>query len=88
LVTLAPADGLTGVVEPVVVMEYDYWIYAHKDTADAAVTGILESLRNGGEVLTSVSADFRAFDPAEMYQDIGIPFHPAAAAFYTANGYK
>ncbi|HCQ66413.1 MAG TPA: hypothetical protein DIU07_15240 [Rhodobacteraceae bacterium] len=88
LVTLDPEDGLTGVLQPVVVMEYDYWIYAHKDTADTAVTGILESLIAGGEVLTSVSADFRAFDPAAMYQDIGIPFHPAAAAFFTANGYQ
>ena len=86
LVTLAPAEGLTGVTEPVVVMEYDYWIYAHKDTDDAAVTGLLESLRDGGEILTSVSADFRAFDPTAMHEDIGVPFHPAATAFFAANG--
>lgn len=85
LVTLTPQEGLTGVVEPVVVMEYDYWIYAHKDTDAAAVTHLLESLRDGREILTGVSADFRAFDPAAMHADIGVPFHAAAAAFFAAN---
>jgi len=85
LVTLAPEEGLTGVLAPVVVMEYDYWIYAHKDTDAAAVTGLLESLRDGREILTGVSADFRDFDPAAMDDDIGIPFHPAAEAFFAAN---
>ena len=88
LVVLEPQEGLTGIVEPVVVMEYDYWVYAHKDTPDAAVTGVMKSLLNGGETLTSVSADFRAFDAAAMYQDIGIPFHPAAMEFFSQNGLR
>ena len=86
LVTVAPAEGLTGVEAPVVVMEYDYWLYAHAGTDDDAVTGLLTSLRDGGAVLTGVSADFRAFDPGRMQGDIGIPFHPAATAFFEANG--
>ena len=86
LVTVAPAEGLTGVTAPVVVMEYDYWLYAHAGTADAAVTDLLTSLRDGGAVLTGASADFRAFDPGAMQADIGVPFHPAATAFFAANG--
>lgn len=88
LVVLDPQEGLTGIVEPVVVMEYDYWIFAHKDTSDASVTGILKSLLNGRETLTSVSADFREFDATAMYQDIGIPFHPAAIEFFSENGLR
>ncbi len=88
LVVLEPEDGLAGIVEPVVVMEYDYWIYAHSDTEAAAVTGILESLLNGGEVLTGVSADFRAFDPSAMHADIGVPFHPAAIEFFSEHGLR
>ena len=86
LVTVAPAEGLTGVTEPVVVMEYDYWLYAHAGTADAAVTGLLTALRDGGAVLTGVSEDFRAFDPGRMKADIGVPFHHAAAEFFAAAG--
>lgn len=88
LVALDPSDGLTGVVEPVVVMEYDYWVFAHRKTSGDAVKGLLDSLLNGGEVLTSVSADFRKFDPAAMDQDIGMPFHPAAEEFFADHGFR
>ena len=85
LVTVQPADRLAGILEPTVVLEYDYWLFANKDTSDAKVTALLKSLYQGKEVMASTSADFRNFDPALMNDDIGVPFHPAATAFYAAN---
>ncbi len=82
LAVVEPGEGLSGILEPITVLEYDYWLFAHKDTPDAAVTGLLQSLTEGKDELIRIRKDFRDFDPEAMYQDIGVPFHPAAEAFY------
>ncbi|MEO0911975.1 MAG: TAXI family TRAP transporter solute-binding subunit [Pseudomonadota bacterium] len=82
LAVVEPAEGLAGVLEPLTVLEYDYWLFAHKDTPDAAVENMLQSLLDGTDALIAISKDFRDFDPAVMGEDVGVPFHPAAAAFY------
>ena len=84
LAVVEPAEGLAGILDPTVVLEFDYWLFAHKDTPDSKVTDILKSLFDGKNILTSISKDFRKFDPAAMHEDIGVPFHPAAEAFYAA----
>ncbi|MCB2094623.1 MAG: TAXI family TRAP transporter solute-binding subunit [Rhodobacteraceae bacterium] len=88
LVTVMPGDGLSGIVEPTVVMEYDYWLFAHKDTPDQAVRDVLRTLFAGQALLSAASKDFRNFDPQEMYDEIGVPFHPAALAFYDEKGLR
>ena len=85
LAVVEPAEGLAGILKPTVVLEYDYWLFAHKDTPDSKVTDVLKSLFNGKEIMTGISKDFRKFDPASMYEDIGVPFHPAAEAFYATH---
>lgn len=82
LAVVEPAPGLSGVNEPLVVLEYDYWIFAHKDTSDEAVEQLLTSLLNGADILSEVTKEFRSFDPAAMNAEIDVPFHPAAKAFY------
>jgi hypothetical protein len=77
-----PAEGLAGVLEPLTVLEYDYWVFAHKDVPDETVTAFLTAMSQGKDILVSASKDFRDFDPELMHQDIGVPFHPAAEAFY------
>jgi len=84
LAVVEPAEGLSGIYERTVVLEYDFWLFAHKDTPDSKVTAILQSLSKGKDTLVSVSKEFGAFDPAAMRADIGVPFHPAAEAFYAA----
>jgi len=84
LATVEPAEGLDGVNGPTVVMEYDYWLYTHADVPDEAVTKMLTALYEGTEILTETNRSFRKFDPALMNDDIGIPMHPAAEAFYAA----
>ena len=84
LTTVYPAKGLAGIVKPTVMLEFDYWLFANKDTPDSEVTALLKSLHEGKDVLTSISKDFRKFDPNAMNPDIGVPFHPAAKAFYAS----
>jgi len=80
-----PGPGLAGIVEPTVVLEFDFWVYANKDTPDKDVTDMLTGLLKGKETLTGVSKAFRRFDPSLMHDDIGVPFHPAAEAFFAAH---
>ncbi|MDH3316086.1 MAG: TAXI family TRAP transporter solute-binding subunit [Gammaproteobacteria bacterium] len=88
LAVVEPAEGRAGIFESTVVLEYDKWLYAHKDTPDSKVTAVLKSLLQGKETLASVSKEFLKFDPAKMYVDIGMPFHPAAEAFYADHKMK
>jgi TRAP transporter TAXI family solute receptor len=85
MVVVEPAEGLAGIVKPTVLLEFDYWLYAHKDASESKVTAVLQSLFDGKDALISVSKDFRNFDPALMNTDIGVPLHPAAEAFYAAH---
>jgi len=85
MVVVEPAEGLAGIVKPTVVLEFDFWLYAHKDAPESKVTAVLQSLFDGKDTLISVSKDFRNFDPALMNTDIGVPLHPTAEAFYAAH---
>ena len=69
-------------VRPVTVLEYDYWLFTHKDTPDDVVQRVLDGMVKGATVMGEVSADLKQFDVTKMRQEIGVPFHPAAVAFY------
>ena len=80
-----PAPGLAGIIEPTVVLEFDFWVFANKDTSSEEVTELLTGLLKGKETMIGVSKSFRKFDPSAMHGDVGVPFHPAAEAFFAAN---
>ncbi|MCB1356158.1 MAG: hypothetical protein KDK53_06545 [Maritimibacter sp.] len=68
-------------------MEYDYWLYAHAGTADAAVTDLLTSSARRRRGADRRQCRFpRLRSRCRMQADIGVPFHPAATAFFAANG--
>lgn len=82
---LLPADpDLAGIDRDVTVLEYDYWVYAHVDTPDESVTALLQALDGGAATMAEVAPDLSLFDPDRMEEDIGVPLHPAAEAFYAA----
>ncbi len=81
-----PEPGIAGVFSPINVLEYDYYIYANESTPDAAVRSIVEGIVNGKEEMQQIVAAFRYFDPANVAHDIGVPFHPAAEAYYREKG--
>lgn len=79
---LTPDSNLTCVNEAIHVMNYDYFIYAHKDLDDAIVYKVVEFLHRSKEKLTTYIPAFINFDPSSMNPDIGVPYHPGAEQFY------
>ncbi|KZX98484.1 MULTISPECIES: TAXI family TRAP transporter solute-binding subunit [unclassified Sulfitobacter] len=80
-VTVAdPAPNRTGIAEPIPVMAYDYMLVAGKHVPDETVQDVVEILRTHKDELVSSFGTFSGFDPENMYVDIGIPYHPGAAA--------
>lgn len=86
LYTQMPEAGLIGVYQPTPVLEYDYYVYANVNVPDAEIVKLLDAIRNGKDDMVAIVTSFRWFDPAKMATDIGLPYHPAAEAYYKANG--
>jgi hypothetical protein len=84
--TMDPEPGVSGITEPTTILEYDYFVYASKDTPDDAVRGVIKGLIEGREEMMAMVASFRWFDPAVIATDIGLPYHPAAEAYYKEAG--
>lgn len=86
LYQLQPAPNLTSITQPTEVLQYDYFIYTHADEPAANVTALLQAMANGkGKMVESV-AGLAWFEPEAMYVDIGVPYHPAAQAYFKEHG--
>lgn len=83
---LQPAPNLTTVTTPVKVLQYDYFIYTGASETDANVDALLNALSSGKDSMVQSVAGLAWFEPDAMYVDIGVPYHPAAVAYYKANG--
>jgi hypothetical protein len=83
---LDPAERLLEIKEPTTVLQYDYLIYAHADTPDAVVTAMLRGLHGSKDVMAKMVPSLDWFEPAHMAADIDLPHHPAALAFFEAEG--
>jgi hypothetical protein len=86
LVTQEPEEGLIGISQPTLVISYDYYIYANASVPDDVVTKLIEAISAGKPEMEEIVTTFRWFDPAKMATDIGVPYHPAAEAYYKAQG--
>lgn len=83
---LQPAANLTTVTAPIKVLQYDYFIYTSASESDANVEALLKSLAGGKDTMVQSVAGLAWFEPDAMNVDIGIPYHPAAVAWFKANG--
>ncbi len=78
-----PSKGLTGVVEPTVVVTYDFLLWTHKGMSDDVVYKVTkvmhtqgQQLKEGGPLWRSFSADKR------LAKQHGYPYHPGAVKYY------
>lgn len=83
---LQPAPNLVDIEKETVVLQYDYFIYTHAGEDDAVVRAMLESLYSGKDLMTESVASMAWFEPSNMNADLGLPFHPAAEAFFAEKG--
>jgi len=81
-----PAPGRIGLDAPTNMLVYDYALWANAKVKDDVVTKVVETLYSNPGDIKATSPLWAEFDPAQMGKDVGIPYHPAAAAFYKSKG--
>jgi TRAP transporter TAXI family solute receptor len=87
LVPIRPEPRYTGIVDdPTYLLAYDYTLFVGKDVPADTVKKVLQSIYDSEADLMAQGALFEGFSPSKMGADVGIPYHPAAIAFYKEKG--
>jgi TRAP transporter TAXI family solute receptor len=83
-----PAPNLPGVKEPITTMFYDYTIFASADMPADKVKNILKVLAENKDALAAANPLFRGLETARLYNDIKVPYHDGAIAYFKEKGIK
>lgn len=75
-----------GVNDDTKIFGYDYMLFTNVDTPDDAVTAVVSALYEGKGALMAATPLWETFTPEGMGRASGLPYHPAAVAFYEAHG--
>lgn len=77
---------LPGMAADRFVMAFDYVLWAHKGVADEIVAKVARALFENPADLHASAPIWRGFRPDGMAKDVGLPWHPGAAAFLKEKG--
>lgn len=84
---IQPSSNLPEVAVPVTVTAFDTFLVTGKSTSDATVTAILTALKANFGQLQKDYARLKRGDASKFSAPTNsMPYHPAAIAFYKANG--
>lgn len=83
---LQPAANLTTITAPTEVLQYDYFVYRHADEAGANVAALLKAMAVGKAAWVDPVAGLVWFEQQAMSVDIGVPYYPAALAYFKEQG--
>jgi TRAP transporter TAXI family solute receptor len=83
-----PLPRYAGVKEPIYTMQYDYTIFASDKVKPDVVKKIIDILASNKEALGSAHPLFKGMDIARMYNDIEVPYHDGAKAYFAEKGIK
>jgi TRAP transporter TAXI family solute receptor len=83
---VSPAPNLAGIKETMTLMFYDYTIFANADMPADRVKTLTRLIAENKAALAQGQASFRDLDPARMYTDVKVPYHPGAIAYYKEKG--
>ena len=86
LFLLQPAANLVTIPVPTEVLQYDYFVYTHASEPDETVVKLIEAMRGGKAQMVEAVAGMDWFDPDGMFVDVGVPYHPAAEAYFREHG--
>ena len=86
VVEVKPGPGKIGIDAPTNMLVYDYALWANAKVKNEVVTKVVETMYSNPAEIKATSPLWAEFDPAQMGKDVGIPYHPAAAAFYKSKG--
>jgi TRAP transporter TAXI family solute receptor len=86
--TANPAPNIAGVKEPIKTMFYDYTIFASADMPAEKVKNILKILAENKDALGQAHPLFRGMEVGRLYNDIKVPYHDGALAYFKEAGIK
>lgn len=86
MATVAPAPNIPYVKAPIVTMAYDYTVFANADLPAAKVKEITRVLAEQKDAMAQAMPLFRAMKTERMFNDIGVPYHDGAIAYFKEKG--
>jgi TRAP-type uncharacterized transport system substrate-binding protein len=69
-------------------MQYDYTIFASDKVKPDVIKKIADILANNKEALGNAHPLFKGMDMTRLYNDIEVPYHDGAKAYYGEKGIK
>tara|TARA_R110002072_G_scaffold132608_1_gene272734 strand:+ start:2009 stop:2962 length:954 start_codon:yes stop_codon:yes gene_type:complete len=81
-----PAKPLTGVLEPVNVLHFDYLLWTHKGASNETVYKVVKTMHENEQDLKASSPLWRSHSSKRMSKDQGFEIHPGAMKFYKEIG--
>jgi len=85
---VAPAPNLPGVKEPISTMFYDYTIFASKNLSADRVKTVIKIIAENKDALGQGHPLFRSMKQERFYNDIKVPYHDGAIAYFKEKGIK
>jgi len=83
---IEPNPNLVGVDRPLKMLSYDTLLLANDQVPSVAVEKTIMCLHDNRDALVAASPRFKAFRPETMAKPGPLAYHPAAEAYYRANG--
>lgn len=81
-ITIQPAPHTIGVTTPTTILAYSIFFSTHAKMPDDMVYNLIKAIHAGKDDLVKGHPIFRTFNPANMSEEIGVPWHPGAIKFY------
>jgi len=83
-----PSPRFAGVKEPIYIMQYDYTVFASDKVKPEMIKKITDILANQKSALAAAHPLFSGMDLARLYNDIEVPYHDGAKAYFADKGIK
>jgi hypothetical protein len=83
-----PAANIVGLKQPIRTMHYDYTMFANADFPAEKVKSIVAMIAEGKESLAQTTPGFKRMQSERLYNDVGVPFHPGAIAYFNEKAIK
>lgn len=81
-ILIQPGPAAVGVVAPTTVLAYSIFFTTNTKMPDDVVYNIVKALHESKDELVKGHPVFRRFEPNQMTEEIGVPWHPGAIKFY------
>ena len=81
-----PAPHAVGIIGPTTIMAYNIFFSTNAKMPDDVVYDLVKMLHASKDDLVKGHPIFRNFEPGQMNEEIGVPWHPGAIKFYKEIG--